>query len=77
MDLRGEVVEQKGHPVMDAGIADDVVVIKYQIELARQRAELVDHGGEDAFGRWLARFQDLEDALPDRGHGGRPERGEH
>jgi hypothetical protein len=32
MDPWGEVIEQEGHPLMDGGVVDDVVVIEHKIE---------------------------------------------
>jgi hypothetical protein len=70
------MVEQEGHSLMDFGVIDGVVVIENQVKLVWQLAEFVDHGGEDTLGRWLTRFQEREDALPESWPSDHLERGE-
>jgi hypothetical protein len=63
--LPREVLEQERHPVLDAACLDQVIVIEHQPDVVRQRAELVEHGGEDSVCRCLTRLEEREDAGAD------------
>ena len=66
VQLRREMVEQEGHPVVDVAGVDDVVVVEHQHDIVRDGAELVEQRGEDRFDRRrLRRLQERERARAD------------
>jgi len=62
MDPRREVLEQEGHAGLEVRAVHEVVVVQHQVEVVGRVGELVDHGGEDALDRWLARLQQRQRA---------------
>ena len=51
VQLRGQVLQQEGHPVLDVARVDDVVVVEHQHDVVREGAEVVEQRGEDRFDR--------------------------
>ena len=68
VDLRGQVLQQERHPVLDVARVDDVVVVEHQHDIVRDGAELVEQRGEDRFDRRLGRLQERERTCTDPGH---------
>ena len=76
VDLRGQVLQQEGHPVLDLARLDDVVVVEHQHDVVRDGVEVVEQGGEDRLDRRrLGRLQERERVVADPGRG-RLERGD-
>jgi hypothetical protein len=51
--LRGQVVQQEGHPVLHVARVDDVVVVEHQHDIVRDGAEIVKQGDEARLARRL------------------------
>ena len=62
VQLRGQMVQQEGHPVLHVARVDDVVVVEHQHDVVRDGAEVVEQSGEDRFDRRLGRLQERERA---------------
>ncbi len=69
VDLRREVVQQEGHPVVDVPRLDHVVVVEDQHEVVLDGLELVEQGGEDLVDRRLRGLQQGERSRADPGDG--------
>ena len=53
MQLRGQVLEQKGHAVLDAFVSDDMVVIQHQRQVACFTAcQVIDQHGQHDLRIW-------------------------
>ena len=77
VQLRRQVLQQEGHPVLDLARLDEVVVVEQQHHLVRQGVEVVEQRGEDHLDRRrLGRLQERERIVTDAGPG-RPERRDH
>ena len=81
VDVRWEVLEQERHVRGDPRTVGEVVVVEHQVEPGGQRAELVEHGGEDGADRrmWCLEQRQRRGAHPgrrgvQRGHDVGPER---
>ena len=67
VDLRGQVLQQEGHPVLYVARLDDVVVVEHQHDIVRDCAEVVEQSGQDRFDRRLGRLQERERTCTDSG----------
>ena len=65
--LRGQVLQQEGHPVVHVARVDDVVVVEHQHDIVRDGVEVVEQGGEARLDRRLGRLQERERAGTDPG----------
>lgn len=63
MRLRGEVLQQEGHPVVDLGRVDDVVVVEHLHDVVGEGAQIVEQSGEDRLGRRSGRRQERQRSL--------------
>ena len=71
VQLRGQVLEQKGQCRVDGGRLQRVVVVEHQDHARGQGVQLVQQRGEDRFGgRGLRRIEQGGDAAAKRGLGG-------
>ena len=68
VDLRGKVLQQMGHSVLDLARLDDVVVVEHQDDVVRDCVEVVQQGVED---RLDGRLMRLQERVRTRGDPGR------
>ncbi len=66
--LRGQVLQQEGHPVLHVARVDDVVVVEHQHDIVRDGVEVVKQIDKARLARRLGRLQERERscAIPGR-----------